>query len=101
MKAININRENFRQEVLESEKKVLLDFWASWCGPCRMVVPIVEEIAEERPDIVVGKINVDENPDLAAQFEIVSIPTPVVLEQGEVINRAVGARSKQGILALL
>jgi thioredoxin 1 len=101
MKAININRENFRQEVLESEKKVLLDFWASWCGPCRMVVPIVEEIAEERPDIVVGKINVDENPDLAAQFEIVSIPTLVVLEQGEVINRAVGARSKQGILALL
>ena len=101
MKAININRENFRQEVLESEKKVLLDFWAPWCGPCRMVVPIVEEIAEERSDLVVGKINVDENPELAAQFGIVSIPTLVVMERGRIVNQAVGARSKQGILALL
>ena len=101
MKAININRENFRKEVLESDKKVLLDFWASWCGPCRMVVPIVEEIAEERSDLVVGKINVDENPDLAAQFDIVSIPTLVVMERGRIVNQAVGARTKQGILALL
>ncbi|MBE6974452.1 MAG: thioredoxin [Ruminococcaceae bacterium] len=101
MKAININRENFRQEVLESEKKVLLDFWAPWCGPCRMVVPIVEEIAEERSDLLVGKINVDENPELAAQFGIVSIPTLVVMERGRIVNQAVGARTKQGILALL
>lgn len=101
MKAININRENFRQEVLESEKKVLLDFWAPWCGPCRMVVPMVEQIAEERPDIVVGKINVDENPDLAAEFGIVSIPTLVVMEGGRIVNQAVGARTKQGILDLL
>lgn len=101
MKAININRENFRQEVLESEKKVLLDFWAPWCGPCRMVVPMVEQIAEERPDIVVGKINVDENPDLAAEFGIVSIPTLVVMEGGRIVNQAIGARTKQGILDLL
>lgn len=101
MKAININRENFRQEVLESEKKVLLDFWAPWCGPCRMVVPMVEQIAEERPDIAVGKINVDENPDLAAEFGIVSIPTLVVMEGGRIVNQAIGARTKQGILDLL
>ena len=75
MAAININQDNFQNEIMNSEKKVLLDFWAPWCGPCRMVVPLVEEIAKERPDVKVGKINVDENPELARQFRVLSIPT--------------------------
>lgn len=101
MSAINVNQANFREEVLESEQKVLLDFWAPWCGPCRMVGPVVEEIARERSDIKVCKINVDEEMDLASQFRIMSIPTLMVLEKGEVVNKAVGARSKSGILDLL
>jgi len=101
MSAININKNNFQNEVLNSEKKVLLDFWAPWCGPCRMVVPMVEEIAKERPDIKVGKINVDENPELASQFGIMSIPTLVVMENGKIINQAMGARPKNAILAML
>ena len=101
MAAININKENFKEEVLNSEKKVLLDFWAPWCGPCRMVVPMVEEIAKERPDIKVGKINVDENPELSSRFAIMSIPTLVVMENGKIINQAMGARPKQAILAML
>ena len=101
MSAININKNNFQNEVLNSDKKVLLDFWAPWCGPCRMVVPIVEEIADERPDIKVGKINVDENPELASQFGIMSIPTLVVIENGNVVNQAMGARPKDAILAML
>jgi len=101
MKAININNSNFRDEVMNSEKKVLLDFWAPWCGPCRMVVPIVEEIAKERPDIKVGKINVDENPELAARFGIMSIPTLVVMENGRIAKQAMGARPKDAILAML
>ena len=101
MPAININLNNFQSEVLSSEKKVLLDFWAPWCGPCRMVVPIVEEIADERPDIKVGKINVDENPELASQFGIMSIPTLVVIENGKIVNQAMGARPKDAILAML
>ena len=101
MSAININKNNFQSEVLNSEKKVLLDFWAPWCGPCRMVVPIVEEIADERPDIKVGKINVDEQPELAAQFGIMSIPTLVVIQNGKIINQAMGARPKDAILAML
>jgi len=101
MSAININKNNFQNEVLDSEKKVLLDFWAPWCGPCRMVVPIVEEIADERPDIKVGKINVDENPELASQFGIMSIPTLVVIENGNIVNQAMGARPKDAILAML
>ena len=101
MSAVNINNQNFVSEVMESDKKVLLDFWAPWCGPCRMVVPIVEEIAAERPDIKVGKINVDENPDLASRFGIMSIPTLVVMENGKVVNKAMGARPKAAILNLL
>ena len=101
MAAININQFNYHSEVLESDKKVLLDFWAPWCGPCRMVVPIVEEIAGERPDIKVGKINVDEEPELARQFGIVSIPTLVVMENGRITEQARGARSKKAILDML
>jgi len=101
MAAININNNNFHNEVMNSEKKVLLDFWAPWCGPCRMVVPAVEEIAKERPDLKVGKINVDENPELANQFGIMSIPTLVVMENGRIVNRAMGARPKKAILAML
>lgn len=101
MAVINITKENFAQEVLHSEKPVLLDFWASWCGPCRMVSPVVDEIADERSDILVGKVNVDEEPDLAAVFNITSIPTLVVMRGGEVVKRVSGARPKSSILSLL
>ena len=101
MSAINIDKNNFQNEVLNSEKKVLLDFWAPWCGPYRMVVPIVEEIAGERSDIKVGKINVDENPELASQFGIMSIPALVIMENGKIVSQAMGARPKDAILAML
>ena len=101
MAAVNINKNNFQNEVMDSEKKVLLDFWAPWCGPCRMVVPLVEEIARERPDIKVGKINVDENPELAIQFGVMSIPTLVVMENGRVLKEAQGAYPKKAILNML
>ena len=101
MSAVNINNNNFYEEVMNSEKKVLLDFWAPWCGPCRMVVPMVEQIAEERPDIKVGKINVDENPELANRFGVMSIPTLVVMEHGEVLRQESGARPKKAILDML
>ena len=101
MSVTNINKNNFQNEVLNSEKPVLLDFWASWCGPCRMVSPIVDEIAAERGDIKVGKVNVDEQPELAAQFGVMSIPTLVVIKGGRVVNQMVGARPKSQILAML
>ena len=101
MSAINVNRNNFNQEVLNSDKPVLMDFWAPWCGPCRMVAPLVEEIAEERPDIKVVKINVDEEQELAMRFGVMSIPTLVVMKNGQVVNQAIGARPKAQILAML
>ena len=101
MSVITVTKENFTTEVLQAKEKVLLDFWASWCGPCRMVAPVLEELAKERPDIKVGKINVDEQPELAAQFGVMSIPTLVVMEGGKVVNQSVGARPKAQIAALL
>ncbi len=101
MSAININKNNFQNEVLNSEMPVLLDFWAPWCGPCRMVSPIVDEIAAERGDIKVGKVNVDEERELAGQFGVMSIPTLVVIKGGRVVNQMVGARPKSQILAML
>ena len=101
MSAITITKNNFASEVLQSDKPVLLDFWASWCGPCRMLSPIVDEIAGERPDIKVGKVNVDEQPELAAQFGVMSIPTLLVFKNGKLVNQAVGSRPKASVLALL
>ncbi len=101
MSVIQINQNNFTAEVLESSKPVLLDFYADWCGPCQMVGPILAEIAEEREDIKVGKINVDAQPALAAQFNVVSIPLLVVMKDGKVTNSALGLRPKEAILALL
>ena len=101
MSAIHISKSNFNSEVLNADKPVLLDFWAPWCGPCRMVLPIVEEIAKESSDIKVGKINVDEQPELASQFGVMSIPALFVMKNGKVVNQATGARPKQQILALL
>ena len=101
MSVIQINKNNFQNEVLNSEMPVLLDFWAPWCGPCRMVSPIVDEIATERGDIKVGKVNVDEERELAGQFGVMSIPTLVVIKGGRVVNQMVGARPKSQILAML
>ena len=101
MAILNVTKENFRSEVMESKQPVLLDFWAAWCGPCRMVSPVVDEIAAERSDIKVGKVNVDEQPELAGAFQVMSIPTLVVMREGKVVHQAVGARPKQQILELL
>ena len=101
MAVVTITKENFEQEVLQSTKPVLLDFWASWCGPCRMLSPVVDEVAEERSDVKVGKVNVDEQPDLAAEFGVMSIPTLLVFRDGKLASQSVGARPKSGVLALL
>ena len=101
MSVYTITKENFESEVLQSDKPVLLDFWASWCGPCRMVSPIVDEIADEVSDCKVGKINVDEQPELAAGFQVMSIPTLAVVKNGKVINVSVGAKPKAAILSML
>ena len=101
MSVIHVDKHNFQNEVMESDKPVLLDFWAPWCMPCRMVGPILEEIAEERSDIKVGKINVDEQPELAGQFQVMSIPTLLVIKDGKNVNQSVGAMQKEAILAML
>jgi len=101
MSVLQITKDNFEELVKKSEKPVLLDFWATWCGPCRMVAPVVEEIAEERPDYVVGKINVDEEMELALEFGIVSIPTLIVMRNGEIARKVVGYRPKPEMIALL
>ena len=101
MSAIQVNKDNFQEVVLNSDKPVLVDFWASWCGPCRMVAPILAEIANERRDVKVCKINVDEEPELAGRYNVMSIPTMIVVKEGQVVNQAVGARPKSQILSLL
>ncbi len=101
MAVLTITKDNFQTEVLDSKGTVLLDFWASWCGPCRMLSPIVDEVAEERTDVKVGKVNVDEQPELAGQFGVMSIPTLLVFKDGKLANQTVGSRPKAGVLALL
>ena len=101
MSVVTITRENFQKEVMESDKPVLLDFWAAWCGPCRMVSPIVDEIAQELDTIKVGKVNVDEEPELASEFKVMSIPMLVVMKDGKITNKTIGAQPKQAIRALL
>ncbi|MFR8169698.1 MAG: thioredoxin [Marvinbryantia sp.] len=101
MSVLHITKENFQREVLESEKPVLLDFWAAWCGPCRMVGPILEEVAEERPDIKVCKVNVDDEQELASAYRIMSIPTLMVVKDGKIVSQSAGARPKSDILAML
>lgn len=101
MTVIHIDRNNFQSEVLNSDRPVLLDFWAPWCVPCRMVGPILDEIAGERGDIKVAKVNVDEQPELAGQFGVMSIPTLVVMKDGKVVQQAVGVRPKAQILSML
>ena len=101
MALIHVTSENFEKDVMQSEKTVLIDFWATWCGPCRMIAPIVEEIAKEREDITVAKIDVDEAGDLAGAFGITSIPTLVVMKNGEIVNKSTGARPKVQILQML
>jgi len=101
MAVLNITKDNFEQEVIQSEQPVLLDFWAVWCGPCRMLSPVVDQLAEELTDVKVGKINVDEEPDLARQFGVMSIPTLVVMKDGKPVNTTVGVQPKQAILAML
>ena len=101
MSVITVNKENFQKEIMESDRTVLVDFWASWCGPCRMVSPIVDEIAMEHPEIKVCKINVDEEAELASQFGVMSIPSLFVIKEGKVTNQSVGALPKNQILELL
>lgn len=101
MAVITVTKENFENEILKADKTVLLDFYADWCGPCRMVSPIVDEIAEEHPEFKVGKVNVDEQPELAAQFGVMSIPSLFVMRNGEIVQQSLGAKPKAQILAML
>ena len=101
MSAVIINKNNFNEEVLNSDKPVLVDFWAPWCGPCRQVSPLIDQIADERDDIKVCKVNVDEESELAEQFRVMSIPALLVFKDGEIVNQSVGARPKSQILAML
>ena len=101
MAAIHITKENFQKEVLESDKPVLVDFWAEWCGPCQMVLPIIGELAEEVTDAKICKVNVDENIELAQKFRVMSIPTLLVIKDGNVVKREVGAKTKEEILSML
>lgn len=101
MSVIHIDRNNFQSEVLDSDRPVLLDFWAPWCTPCRMVGPILDEIAEERSDVKVAKINIDEQPELASQFGVMSIPTLMVMKEGRIVQQSAGARPKAQILSML
>lgn len=101
MAVITLTKENFEEEVIRSDKPVLVDFWASWCGPCKMLSPVVDEIAEETDTIKVGKINVDEQPELARQFQVMSIPTLVVMKDGKAVQKSVGAIPKEAIYTLI
>ena len=101
MAVLHVTKESYEQEVLKSDKPVLLDFWASWCGPCRMLAPILDELAAENPDIKVVKINTDEQMELAAQFNVMSIPALFVMKDGQIINRSVGVQPKENLLAMV
>ena len=101
MAALKITKENFQTEVLDAQGTVLVDFWASWCGPCKMIGPIIDQIADERTDVKVGKINVDEEQELAVQFKVMSIPTLLVFKDGKVVNQSLGAKPKAAILSML
>ena len=101
MSVFHIDRNNIQRGVLNSDRPVLLDFWAPWCAPCRMVGPILDEIAEERSDVKVAKINIDEQPELASQFGVMSIPTLMVMKEGRIVQQAMGARPKAQILSML
>lgn len=101
MKVLHVNKDNFHKEVLNSDKPVLLDFFASWCGPCKMVGPILDEIAKEREDIKVCKVDIDEQPELASRYRIMSVPTLMVLKEGRIVEQSIGARPKHQILAMV
>ena len=101
MKALHINKDNFHKEVLNSDKPVLLDFFASWCGPCRMVAPILDEIAAEREDIKVCKVDIDEQPELASRYRVMSVPTLMVMKNGQIMEQSIGAKPKHQILAMV
>lgn len=101
MSVMHIQKENFQEEVMNADRPVLLDFWASWCGPCQMLGPVIDQIADEQDEVKICKVNVDEQPELASQFGVMSIPTLVVMKEGKITNKSVGAKPKEQILAML